>query len=415
MSIIEKEYTSINLKEKEFPCFYSEVNVSILDIVAGNEVEVNSKDYKECLCKSSVNLSEYFKECDKCKGKGTILINKRTFTCNKCKGEKVIRTRDCYLCNNNSKILMDSKVKIKLEKTYKDGDKVELLFSDYKLVLTLKVYDKDDYYFKDDDVYYLRTINYSVSDHKEKKSVVINTIKGKEFVKSEFKRKKEIVCLKNKGINDGDFYFTFINEVKEEYKTIYTNVIIKENGYVNLDELISKNNVEAIKYVALDSNNYVYVDESVNEIICGEYLVKLNKLSKDIYYLENDNVTSDIYLEKEDVGSDRKSIYLDEEKLTIAYKKNLKEVELVEIFSKSTLDKQGKKAKLTIKVNPYFDNIYRIKIKNNKDIVYVEDYKRSDNVLVDTFKSNKYLEDYIKINKEERIVVGNDLLLIERV
>ena len=110
MSIIEKEYTSINLKEKEFPCFYSEVNVSILDIVAGNEVEVNSKDYKECLCKSSVNLSEYFKECDKCKGKGTILINKRTFTCNKCKGEKVIRTRDCYLCNNNSKILMDSKL-----------------------------------------------------------------------------------------------------------------------------------------------------------------------------------------------------------------------------------------------------------------------------------------------------------------
>ena len=104
---------------------------------------------------------------------------------------------------------MDSKVKIKLNNTYKQGDKIELKYDDYNLVLTLNIYDKNDYYIKNNDIYYLRGINYSVNDHKEKKSVVINTVKGKEIVKSEFKIKKEIVCLKNKGINNGNFYPVF--------------------------------------------------------------------------------------------------------------------------------------------------------------------------------------------------------------
>ena len=67
-------------------------------------------------------------------------------------------------------------------------------------------------------------------------------------------------------------------------------------------------------------------------------------------------------------------------------------------------------------MTPYFENVYRVKIKNNKNvIVYIEDYKRSDNALVETFKSNKYLEDYIKIVDENELVIGNDLVRIERV
>ena len=119
---------------------------------------------------------------------------------------------------------------------------------------------------------------------------------------------------------------------------------------------------------------------------------------------------------KEYLNNDRKIIYLDDEKVTISYRKNLKEIDLVEAFTKLVLDKQGKKYKMLVCVHPYFENVYRVKIKNNKNaIVYIEDYKRSDNALVETFKSNKYLEDYIKIVDENELVIGNDLVRIERV
>lgn len=415
MSIIEKEYNSINFKEKSIPVFSSEVKVSILDILGENKVEVIGKDYKDCMCKSSTNAPEYFKECDKCNGKGIITLNKRVMTCNKCKGEKLIRVKHCYLCDNNSKVLMDSKIEIELKNSYKHLDKIELDNEEYKLVLTLNVYDKDDYYIKGNDVYYLRGINYSINDHKEKKSVVINTVKGKEFVKSEFKCKKEIVCLSNKGINDGDFYITFLNEVKEELKTTYTNVIIGKSGYVKKEELIKNVSLSAKDYIDLDSEDYIYIDNGVDEIICDNYLVKLNKLSKDNYFILNGDIACNINLDKDDLNTDRKVINLDEEKLTISYKKNLKEVEKVEAYTKLVLDKQGKKSKMIICVNPYFENVYKIRIKNNKNVVYVEDYKYYDNTLVETFKSSKYLENYIRLDKEDKIVVGNDLVLIERV
>ena len=414
MSIIENEYNSINFKEKSVPTFYSEVKVSILDILGEKKIEVIGKDYKDCMCKSSVNAPEYFKECDKCKGKGTITFNKRVMTCNKCKGEKLIRIKNCYLCSNNSKVLMDSKIELELVNTYRHLQKLEIDNNEYKLVLTLNVYDKDDYYIKDNDVYYLRGINYSVNDHKEKKNVVIDTIKGKEFVKSEFKCKKEIVCLKNKGINEGDFYFTFLNEVKEDVKTIYTNVIIEGSGYVKKEELIKNNSLEAKEYIDLESDDYIFIDKDTNEIMCDNYLIKLNKLSKKYFILDGE-VALNVNLEKEDLNLDRKIIVLDEEKLTVAYKKNLKEVEKVDVFTKLVVDKQGKKSKMIACVNPYFENVYKIRIKKNKGVIYVEDYKYFDNALVETFKSNKYLDNYLRIDKEERIVNGNDLILIERV
>ena len=43
MSIIEREYNSINFKEKSIPVFSSEVKVSILDILGENKVEVIGK------------------------------------------------------------------------------------------------------------------------------------------------------------------------------------------------------------------------------------------------------------------------------------------------------------------------------------------------------------------------------------
>jgi nucleoside-diphosphate-sugar epimerase len=58
----------------------------------------------------------------------------------------------------------------------------------------------------------------------------------------------------------------------------------------------------------------------------------------------------------------------------------------------------------------YYDGIINFLHYSN-----VEDYKRSDDAIVETLKSNKYLEDYIKIVDENELVIGNDLVRIERV
>lgn len=415
MSIIENEYNNANFKGEDIPTFYSEVKVSLIDVLNSNEVEVISKDYKDCACKDKVNLPEYFIKCDKCNGNGFITLANKEVKCNKCNGEKVVRKKHCYLCNNESKILVNSKIKIKLENTYKHKDNVIIDFKDYKLSLKLNIYDKDDYHIANNDIYYLRGINYTQLDNKQKRSIEINTLKGKEYVKSEFKRKKEIVCLKGKGIGEGDFYFTFVNEVKEEKKNIYSNVIIDESGYVNANDLISKYVTEAKKYVSVLEDSYIYIDKNINEIDYKEYHIVLNKLDSNLYSALDDSVIYDINLDSSDLDTDRKIIYIDEEKITISYKKNLKEAQLVESNTKIVLEKDGKKSKLLIRVNPYFENVYKIKIRNNKDVVYLEDYKYKDNRLVETFKTSKYLDDYIKVNREDKLYIGNDLILIERV
>ena len=62
-----------------------------------------------------------------------------------------------------------------------------------------------------------------------------------------------------------------------------------------------------------------------------------------------------------------------------------------------------------------FNDIYLYIIKNNKNIVFVEDYKYDDYRLVESFKKADYLDDYIKIDNEDRVYVEDDLVLIKRV
>ena len=415
MSIIENEYNNANFKGKSVPTFFSDIKVSYIDVLANREVEVRGKDYKECLCKNSAHIHEYFKECDKCSGSGIITLNGRSVVCNECEGNKYIRVRDCYLCHNKSKLLLESLIKIKLNDTYKDGEEIVVDKCDYKLCLKLNIYDKDDYFIEGNNVYYLRLIDYSKSDYKENKSIVINTVKGKEYVKSEFKRKKEIVCLKNNGIEDGNFYFTFNNEVNNEKEIIYSNVIIDESGYVSESSLVNDSYSVVSKYVPVSYNDYVFIDKEDNVIENNEYEIHLNKLSSKHFKEDNKNIVYDLYLDKEDMDSDKKSIEINEEKINVSYKKNFKDIQYVNVVNKCLVDKKGKKTTLTIRVNPCFENVYKIRIKKNNGNVYIEDYKRIDNRLVETFKSSKYLDEYICVNDEDKLVVGNDLILIERV
>ena len=414
-SILVKEFNKANKVNKDIKVFYQTINVSFLDVINGNEVELNLKDYKDCLCKDNTHIHDYFATCKKCEGKGYLVINNHKLTCNECKGEQVIRIHDCYLCNNESKLLMDTKMKIKLNSDLKSDDTLRYDFKDYSLVLKINIYDEDDYLRKGNDIYYLKSVLYSKKDYESKTKKCIYTGKNKHYLTSEFKVKKEIVKLDKDGINEGDFYFIFENELDNEKEVIYTNVLIDKKGYFKLSSLINDELVSAKINIALNENDYAYIDENVNEYETDKYIIKFNKLDDKVFFIENNKLVYHLYLDKDDLNNDKKSFVLNNEKINVNYKKNLKEVMYVNVNDKVYLNKEGKRKDLLIKIIPYFENIYKISIKKNKKEVYIEDYKYNDYSLVETFKKSDYLSDFITINDEEKIVVNNDLVLIKRV
>lgn len=414
-SILVSEYNSANDKKKAKKSFYQNVDISFLDVLAQNEVEVLIKDYKACNCKESVNLKDYFVKCEKCLGTGKIVINEHEVTCNECYGEKYIRIHDCYVCNNEGKVLVDSKFKIKLNNKLKQDDELVYDFDNYTLILRVNIYDKDEYLVKGNDIYKLRSIKYNSDDFKNKVSKEIKTIKNKEYLKSEFKRKKEVRKIEKAGLNNGDFYFIFENEVDNDKEIVYSNVLIDKSGYVDINSLVNNKYSVAKKVIALNEVNHFLIDETTKEIETNEYLIKLNLLNSKCFEVENDKLIYVLNLEKEDIEVDKKGIVINDEKINVNFKKNLREVMYVNVANKVIVDKQGKKTDLLVKINPYFENIYKISIKNNKGIVFVEDYKYKDYRLVESFKKEDYLDNYLKIDDEEKVYVNNDVVLIKRV
>jgi hypothetical protein len=256
---------------------------------------------------------------------------------------------------------------------------------------------------------------YSKEDYKNKINKVIYTGKKKHYIASEFKVRKEVYKIENEGINGGDFYFMFENEIEKEKETLFTNVLIDKDGYFNINDLINKEVVISKDSVALNDVCYVYIDESVSEYENDKYIIKLNKLDSTVFSLEDSKLVYNLHLSYEDLDNDKKSLIINNEKINVNFKKNLKEEIYVNINDKVVLDKDGRKKDLLIKVIPYFENVYKIRIKNNKGMVYIEDYKHSDYTLVEAFKKSDYLSDYISVDKQEKLVVNNDLVLIERV
>ena len=414
MSMLVKEYNKANIKDKEIKIFTQDVNVSLLDVLNSNQVEVIVKGYLDCACKSSVNLKDYYTKCSKCDGKGTIYLNKHEVVCNECKGEKYIRIHDCYVCNNKGKVFKDMKLKIKLNDKMKSGDKLTCDFDDYKLILTLNIYDELDYVIKDKDVYMLKTVKYSKDDFNKRVIKKVNTVKGNREIKSEFKIKNEIVKINNAGIDNGDFYVMLENDIDITKETVYVNVLLDQSGYVNIEDLIKNKIVIAKKSIALNEVGYLYIDSNVNEYEDDNYIIKINKFNVNDFEI-NEEVTYIVNLEKEDLENDKKTILINNEKINLAFKKNLKENMYLYLENKGFLNKDGKKEGIKIKIIPFIENIYKISIKKNNKTVFVEDYKYSDYRVVETYKKSDYLENYIKINDEEEIYVNNDKILIKRV
>lgn len=413
-SSLVNEYNALNSKTTNKKVFQQTIDISFLDILSESNVEVVIKDYKDCLCKDSKHRHNYYKECDKCNGSGTIVLNGHTLICNECKGEKIIRVNNCYVCNNEGKLLLDSKTKIKLNKNIKEGNEIIIEGEGYSLVLKVHIYDQEEYLIRGKDIYKLKSIIYTKQDYSNKIKKQIKTLKGTSYIESEFKKKKEVIRLENKGIDDGDFYFIFENEVDNEKEIIYSNVFIGESGYVNVESLIKDLYVMSKDIVALNEE-CIYINKDTKKIETDDYIVYLNVLNKDEYEFEDNKVYYILNLTKEDLTLDKKSITINEEKINVNFKKNLKESMQVIANNKVLVDKKGKKIDLIIKINPYFENIYKIKIKRNKNAVYIEDYKYDDYRLVDTFKKNDYLDEYIKVDKEDKVYIDDNLVLIKRV
>ena len=414
-SILMKEYNKANIVNKEFETLYQDIDVSFLDILNGNEIDVVVKIYDNCVCKDSTHLSEFFNVCDKCKGTGIINLNGHELVCNECKGEKYLRINNCYLCNNKGKILKDSEIKLVMSKSYKSGDIITLDYQTYKIELKLNVVDKDNYLIKGNDVYLLKAIKYSKQDYSNKNSKLIKTVVDYSKVKSEFKIKNEIVKLEGKGLNGGDFYFSFENEIEIEKKTIYTNILLNDTGYVKISDLVNEKIVCARNSIALNYNDYVFVDENVDKYENDEYVINFNKFDVENFEFIDNEYYYVVDLDKEDLDADKKNILINGEKVNLSIKKNAKEISYLYLENKGFVNKLGKKEGIKVKVNPYFENIYKISIKKNKNIVYVDDYKYFDYRLVMSLTKSDYLTDYIKIKDEDKVYVDNDLVLIKRV
>ena len=271
-SFFVNQYNKANLEESTPKTFYVEAKVSYLDVWNHNKVKIVTKDYIDCKCKDSNYAHDYFASCDKCNGKGEYYLNKHLVTCNKCKGEKVVRIHDCYLCNNEGKRLDYSTIEVTL-----DNDK-EIVYhgNNYDLVIALDVYDKNDYQVEGNDVYYLKGVNYSKEDYKNKTGKKIKTCIDETLCKSNFQTEKEIVCLEGKGIDGGNFYFAFINEVEEEKKEEKINVIIDNSGYIKLSD-IENSTVVATNYVTMEDEAF-FITKDVDRVETDDRIYLLNKL-----------------------------------------------------------------------------------------------------------------------------------------
>ena len=414
MSILVDEYNKINNHTGNQKHFTQVINVSLLDILSESVISVDLKDYKECLCKDSVNRHHYFSECDKCHGSGVLNINGHDLVCNECHGEKYVRIHDCYVCHNENKILMDSKKEIQLTKDLKENDEIVLDYPDYKLILNVHIYDLKDFVIEGNDIYMLKSIRYSKEDYKNKVSKAIKVIGSIEYVKSEFKKKKEIRKLEHRGINNGDFYFIFDNEVDNEKEVVYTNVLISHSGYVSAEKLINDKIVVTTSTAPINSD-CIYLDGIKDEVEVDDYLIKLNFLNAQLFEYNGKDLSYVLNLSKEDLSSDKKMVTIRDENINVSFKKNLKETMYFNANAKVVLDKNGKKADLLIKINPYFNNVYKISIKKNKSEVYIEDYKYKDYRLVNSFKRSDYLDNYIKVKDEDKVYLDDNVILIKRV
>ena len=182
---------------------------------------------------------------------------------------------------------------------------------------------------------------------------------------------------------------------------------MKDGKYVDHYEIYTNHNKYPFYYPHCPCN-----DKETNCFLIPEQQVKEIELQGIV--LDKTNIIVNHDMKFVDCNG-LKSIIVNDDKVSLNFKKNQRDILYIYIKNKGFVNKQGKKVGIRVKINPYFENVYKISIKRNKNVVYLEDYKYKDYRLIETFKKSDYLQDYLKVGNEEKIYIGSDVVLIKRV
>lgn len=423
---------SINIKSNLD--IHDECSFSYLDILKEKEVEVISKVVVNCKCCESVNFNTYYEKCEKCNGLGKIIINGNEVVCNYCQGKKKIIKNVCPLCNGEGEVLKEGKVKVKLNKSLKNGDDVVVKGKGKEsngvngdLFIKVKVSDLECFDIRGKDVYDKRIVAFSKEEISKEVSKNIETIKGIVKVKSSGEELNEVIKLDNQGIDDGDYYICLKNELVEvKGKDVYKNVVINKDAlgfYVDKEEFNNGKKVLNVYYFKkVDSSNLEYVElEDVNNFkivklkekgLEGKYGGVNGDLYLRVYFEDEFKVVEDklyslpIKLTKYEVNEGKKVMEFNKAKVILNFDKNLKEEQVVEVKDMGLMLDKNSFESVNFIVNPLAYETYRVSVRVSKkdEVIYLKDYKKYFYEEVKLF--NEGLK--VTLNKKKDCVVIDD-------
>ena len=385
---------------------HDECSFSYLDILKEKEVEVISKVVSTCKCCESVNFNTYYDKCEKCNGLGKLFINGNEVVCNHCHGKKKIVKNICPLCAGEGEIIKEGKVKVKLNKTLKNGDVVTVKNKGKEsngiqgdLFIKVIVSDLDCFDIKGNDVYDKRIIAFSKEEISKGVSKTVETVKGSVKVKSNGELINEIVKIDNQGIDEGDYYICLKNErVEIKGDDVYKNVVINKKMlgfYLDREEFASDKKVLTVHYFKkVNSSNFEYIElDDVNNFkvvklkekgIEGKYGGLNGDLYLRVYFDDEFKVVDDrlysypIKLTKYEINEGKKILEFNKAKVILNFNKNLKEEQIVEVKDMGLMTDKSNFEGVNFIVNPFAYEIYKVSVKASKKdkVIYLKDYKK---------------------------------------
>lgn len=423
-NLFVSEYSKANrINVKSDLDIYDECSFSYLDILKEKEIEVTSKVYSDCKCKSSVNFSTYYHKCNKCSGSGKLELNGNVVVCNHCCGRGSVVKEVCPLCEGETKVIKEGKIKVKLNKKLKNGDIVTVLNKGKEsngvfgnLYIKVKVVDLNCFEIKGNDVYDKRMIDFNREDISKQVSKRVETIKGFVNVASGGEEREEVVKLEGEGLDGGDYYICLNNElVAIRGEDVYKNIIVDRERlgfYIDKNELYSDKKSLSVYYYKKLNSDYEYIDlDNANEF----KVVKLKEKGKkgknggingDLYlrvYFDNFyNINDKVYympivLNRYELMDGKKTIEFNKEKVNLSFEKNLMGEKVIAVKNLGFITDKNEFDSCYFTVSD--EEIYKVSVdvKKKDRVIYLKDYK-------------KYFYEKVKINYNEglKVVLGKN-------
>lgn len=315
------------------------VDVAFLDVIKEKEIERDVLGLVDCKCIEPNNKTKYYEKCPTCNGKRTILLMGEEVICGRCKGKGVVAVNDCPICHGSTSYIEKKPIKIKLNRSMLDKPTLDINNDNEAIHLHINIEDKEYYEIKGKDIYSSKVLFFKNSELKSAKKVATAT--DISSIKIDKPIYQQIITLKGKGIDGGDFYQPVRCELeKTKIEDTYANVIIEEktNGiYIcKKDVFDGKTILPYKKTIPAGDQNYFYLDLSSNncydtisiegkgkldensgskgtliiKLFIGNYTVKGEELYR------NDEILS-----APEVSSMKKAFYVNRKKYQISFSK----------------------------------------------------------------------------------------------